>query len=132
MTRIVVDASALIEYLFRSRRGREVELALRAPGADLHVPALCDVEVASALRRVLLRHRIELAHAAAVLDAYRDLPVTRHGHRRLLERMLVLRANFTAYDAAYAALAEALDAALLTADERLSAAARQHLDVPLL
>jgi predicted nucleic acid-binding protein len=48
----------------------------------------------------------------------------RHGHQSLLTRVLELRENFTAYDAAYVALAEQLRANLLTADEPLARAVR--------
>jgi len=42
-----------------------------------------------------------------------------------------LRHNFTAYDAIYVALAEALDAPLLTRDQRLAAAAPRNVRVQL-
>jgi predicted nucleic acid-binding protein len=59
------------------------------------------------------------------------LPVTRHGHVPLLPRILGLEASFSAYDAAYVALAELLHAELLTADERLARAVRTHTEVGL-
>jgi predicted nucleic acid-binding protein len=52
------------------------------------------------------------------------LPVFRHGHTKLLTRVLALRDNFSAYDATYVALAEQLDAKLVTADDALARAAR--------
>ncbi len=84
------------------------------------------MEVAAGLRRAVLggllpQHRAE----AAVVDL-RDLPLTRHGHLALLERILELRANVSAYDATYVALAERLGAELLTADGALARAARAH------
>ena len=57
------------------------------------------------------------------------LPLTRHGHQALLPRILELRANFTAYDACYVALAERLDGDLLTVDVRLATAVREHTDI---
>lgn len=47
------------------------------------------------------------------------LPVDRRPALPLLPRMWALRENLTAYDAAYVALAEALDCALLTCDARI-------------
>lgn len=104
---------------------------MRDPDTDLHVPALCDVEVASGLRRAVARKVCSVARAADALADYGDLPVTRHGHRTLLPRMFALRDNFSAYDATYVALAEALGAALLTADTRLARAVRAQGGIAL-
>ena len=129
MTSFVVDASALVDYLFRTARGTAIENTIRMPDAEFHVPALCDVEIAAALRRALLARRASVDHVGRVLDAYSDLPLTRHGHLRLLPRMLALRNNFSPYDATYVALAEALDATLVTTDAALARAARRHVTV---
>ena len=53
-------------------------------------------------------------------------------HDVLLSRVWDLRHNFTAYDAVYVALAEALEASLLTRDQRLAAAANRHVQVELI
>ena len=129
MSRFVLDASAVVEYLLRTPTGDRVEAKVRAEGADLHTPALCDVEVAAALRRGLLAGRLGPQRVAEAVEDYFDLPLTRHGHRRFIERVLELRNNFSAYDATYTALAEQLGAALITADERLATATRTHLAV---
>lgn len=102
---------------------------LRAPDADLHVPALCDVEVAAGLRRAVLRRMVSDQRAAAAVEDYLDLPLRRHGHQWLMPRLLELRANFTAYDACYVALAEHLDGQLLTGDGRLARAVREHTEI---
>lgn len=63
--------------------------------------------------------------ASRAQDALRDLsclPMRRHAHGFLLPRAWELRDNLTVYDAVYVALAEALDATLLTSDARLAAA----------
>ncbi len=117
-----MDASALVEYLLRTERGQEVESALSSQETDLHVPALCDVEVTAALRRGILRGALAEPRAEQALTAYLDLPLNRHGHQTLLPRILGLRANFTSYDATYVALAEKLEAPLLTTDRRLARA----------
>jgi predicted nucleic acid-binding protein len=132
LTPIVVDASALVEYLLRTSRATFVEDAVRGEDVDLHVPALCDVEVAAALRRALLNERLSLMRVADALTDLVDLPLTRHGHQRLLGRMLQLRENFSACDATYVALAEQLKGELLTADAALARAVRTHLDLPVL
>ncbi len=63
------------------------------------------------------------ARAAEAVEDLRDLPITRHEHVMLLPRIWQLRRNLTAYDAAYVALADALDATLLTRDGKLARAA---------
>ena len=125
MSVAVADASALVEYLLRTPKGKALEGAIT--GADLHVPALCDVEVAAALRRGLLAGDLDVERTQLVLQDLSELPVTRHGHQILLGRLLSLRQNFSVYDATYVALAERLGASLITADGGLARAARSIL-----
>lgn len=99
------------------------------PDADVHVPALCDVEVASALRRLRLSSALSEQRRNEALADYVDLSLSRHGHLALLPRVVELGTNFSAYDGAYVALAEALDAVLVTADERLRSAVENHTAV---
>ncbi|HEX2165189.1 MAG TPA: type II toxin-antitoxin system VapC family toxin [Thermoanaerobaculia bacterium] len=125
--RLVVDAAALVELLLATRLAPRVAAEVAVAGAELHVPALCDVEVAAALRRALARGRLDDERALLALQDLADLPLVRHGHQSLLGRVLALRHNLSAYDATYAALAERLDATLVTADGGLANAARDHL-----
>jgi len=106
-----------------------VAAAVTAPDADLHVPALCDVEVIAALRRALLARALTERRAREAVTDYLALPLARHAHEPLLERALALRHNFSAYDATYVALAEGLRAELLTADDALGRAARRYVPV---
>lgn len=129
MRLIVVDASAVVEYLLRTKRAPPIEAVLIGADIDLHVPALADVEVAAALRKALLRRLLDESRARLAIDAYLDLPLWRHGHEALLPRAMALRANLSAYDAMYVALAERLHAALLTADAALSRAAARYVPV---
>jgi predicted nucleic acid-binding protein len=128
---IVVDASVVIELLLGTAAGRAVEHRLFDPRASLHAPHVVDVEVAHVLRRYEAAGDLAPARAAEAVDDLRDLPISRHEHAMLLPRMWQLRRNLTAYDAAYVALAEALDATLLTRDRKLARAAR-HAHVELL
>ena len=57
-----------------------------------------------------------------MMEDLADLPIDRHAHTILLPRIWQIRGNLTAYDAVYIALAEALDAPLVTCDDRLAAA----------
>jgi predicted nucleic acid-binding protein len=119
---IVVDASALLDVLLRTPAATALERQLFADGETLHAPHLIDLEVAQVLRRYTLSGEITDARA---VDALRDLaafPIERYWHLPFLARVWELRSNFTAYDAAYVALAEVLDAPLLTSDARLSRA----------
>jgi predicted nucleic acid-binding protein len=90
------------------------------------------VEVAAGTRRALLQQALSVKRAASAVEDYLDLPLSRHGHQSLIPRMLELRANFSAYDACYIALAERLSGQLLTADERLLRAARKNVAVGVL
>ena len=127
MIAVVVDASAVMEYLLQTPRAELLAQVLHDSDAvSLHVPALCDVEVAGVLRRGLLARKLDEPRAGEAMLDYLDLPITRHGHTSLLARMLHLRGNFSAFDAAYVSLAERLGAELLTADSALAQAARAH------
>ena len=123
---LVADSSAIVAYILRTESAPAVESLLAAGAHDVHIPALCDVEVLASIRRTALAGRMDQQHALLALQLYRDLPLTRHGHVDLLPRALGLRSNFTAYDAMYVALAELLEGTLLTADRSLARAAAAH------
>lgn len=118
----VLDASAVVELLLGTEAGRRVAARITDPTQALHVPHLADVEIAQALRRYVREGALAADSAAAALDDLRSLDLERHGHEPLLDRVWALRANLTAYDAVYVALAEALDCTLLTCDGRLARA----------
>ena len=124
MNLLVADASALVEVLLRTPQAASLDPTLNHPEADLHIPALCDIEIVSALRSGLRRELFPAWRAEEALQDYLDLPLTRHGHQGLVHRCLQLRDTLSAYDASYVALAERLDADLVTADRRLARAAR--------
>jgi len=129
---LVSDASALLEYLLGTEAGEGVRAVVRRADVDLHVPALCDVEVVAGLRRAVIRGGLSPQRAEEALKDYVDMPVTRHGHQQLLRRALELRANFTAYDAVYVVLAERTAGALMTLDAGLAKAAKAHTRIEIL
>ena len=129
---IVVDASALLEVLLRTGDGARIEARLFDPGESLHAPHLLDIEIAQVLRRLAAAGEISEDRGRAALADLSDLPVRRYPHDLLLPRVWALRHNLTAYDAAYVALAEALDAPLLTRDGRLAAAPGHRARVEVL
>jgi len=118
---IVVDASALLEVLLRTPAAEAVEHRLFAPGETLHAPHLLDVEIAQVIRRYAAHGDIDDERGRMALADLADVALRRYPHDFLLPRIWELRNNITAYDATYVALAEALDAPLLTRDQRLAA-----------
>jgi predicted nucleic acid-binding protein len=128
---IVVDASALIEVLLRTPAAIAVERWLFEPRQTLHAPHLLDIEVAQVVRRYAAKGEIDGERGRAALADLSDFPLRRYPHEFLLPRVWDLQNNLTAYDAVYVALAEVLDAPLLTRDQRLTAAAGHHARVEL-
>ena len=119
---IVADASALIDVLLGRQGAEAIAARLFDSGLTLHVPRLLDVEVTHVIRRHAAAGRIGTERGGELLADLGDLALQRHAHDWLLPRVWELRHNFTAYDAVYVALAEALDAPLVTRDARLAAA----------
>jgi predicted nucleic acid-binding protein len=117
---IVLDASAVLELLLGTPAGLEVGARLVDASVALHAPHLIDIEVAQVLRRYVREAQLTAEDAAAAVTDLRDLNLTRHAHEPLLGRIWDLRDNFSAYDAVYVALAEVLDASLITCDRRLA------------
>jgi predicted nucleic acid-binding protein len=120
---IVLDASAAVDALIRPADAVDLRALLGA--SDLQAPTLLDYEVVDALRGLSRGGVITATRAADALTDFDDLAVRRwsmgDGLRR---RAFGLRHSLTAYDAAYVALAEALDCPLITRDQRLARAAR--------
>jgi predicted nucleic acid-binding protein len=122
---IVLDASAVVELVLGSERGATVRARIQRPDETLHAPHLLDVEVASVLRRYQLSGQLPAEDGREALADLAGLDIVRYPHDPLLPRVWDLRAFVTAYDAVYLALAEVLEAPLLTLDRRL-ARARGH------
>jgi predicted nucleic acid-binding protein len=115
---IVVDASALVEWLLHTPTGARVDARLR--DRTLYAPHLVDLEIVQVLRRAVRLGSLTDWVAEEILRDLIDLPITRCAHDVLLARAWELRHNLTAYDAAYVALAEMLGAPLLTCDRKLA------------
>lgn len=118
---LIVDASCLVETLIGGPRAEEVRERLMAD-SDHAAPHAVDVEVFGVVRREYLRGNLDLTAASQAIEDLADWPGERFGHRPLLERAWQLRDSVRGWDAMYVALAEALDAPLLTLDARLAAA----------
>lgn len=118
---LVVDASVLVPALADDGPSGDVARA-RLHGEQAAAPDLVDLETASVLRRRVLAGALDLRRASLALADLTAMPLQRAAHRRLLSRCWELRDTLTVYDAAYVALAEALEAPLVTADRCLAAA----------
>jgi predicted nucleic acid-binding protein len=117
---IVLDASAGVDLVCRNGP-RANRIAARLAGEfTVHVPAVFDLEVLHALRGLEAGGKLTPPTLAAALSYLFELRATRYGHEHLRPRIWALRHNLTAYDAAYVALAELLEAPLLTTDRPLS------------
>jgi predicted nucleic acid-binding protein len=92
---------------------------LAARGDALAAPHLLDIEVISAMRRLLGRQTLDSHRGAQILSNLADIPAERYPHTWLLDRIWELRHNFTPYDAVYIALAEQTGAILYTCDAKL-------------
>jgi predicted nucleic acid-binding protein len=118
---IVVDASVLANAVGDDGTdGARARAALA--GNDLSVPDLVDVEVVSVLRRRWLAKTLSARRFAAAITDLAAVPADRYPVLPFMPRAYELRANITAYDAIYVALAEQLGCPLITADARLAAA----------
>jgi predicted nucleic acid-binding protein len=118
---IVLDSSAAVDFVARLEPGEWVEATI---GGELavHAPHVLDVEVLGALRKLALTGTISDAEAAAAVAAFSSLRVRRYAHTPLVPRMWELRHVVTAADAAFVALAEFLEARLVTTDGQLARA----------
>jgi predicted nucleic acid-binding protein len=97
----------------------------------MHAPHLLDVEVTQVLRRLVQRREVTVARAEQALDDLSRLVIERHEHQSLVSRVWQLRDSISAYDGVYVALAEALDAPLLTCDAKLAGAHGHHAMIEL-
>ena len=98
---IVLDASALLEFLLQTPLGARVEARLFRDEDEFHSPHLVDVQVTQGLRRLVRAGEVSVDRAAAAIADLADLDLHRHPHLDLLTRAWKLRENFTAYDAMY-------------------------------
>ena len=126
---IVLDASVVVELLTNGVLAESIRSKIARSDETFLVPHLIDVEVMSALRRLTAGRRIDAHRSAQFLAGLAALPATRYSHTPLIARIWELRHNFSAYDAAYIALAEATDSVLYTCDEKLQRGHRARVVV---
>lgn len=125
---VVVDASAVVEFLVRLRWADEALRLFRAAGdgdVELIAPDLVFLETASALRKLVRRKSIDARSGSAAVAVLAKLPIRAIAVQQLVEEIWAWRDHLTPYDAAYAALAKHARAPLITGDESLAAALRR-------
>jgi predicted nucleic acid-binding protein len=128
---IVLDASAAVDWLLQTSAGQSIENRIYSRNETLHAPHLLDLEVTQVLRRLALQQVVSVHRANEAVRDLLDLRITRYPHLMLLPRIWRLRHNFSAYDAAYIALAEKLGGILVTRDARLASASGHAAAVEL-
>lgn len=129
---MVLDASGAVELLLHTASGKRLAARLADESEVVHVPHLIDVEIAHVLRRYAARGMLSERAAALALHRWRSFDVERYPHEPFLDRIWQFRANFSAYDAVYLALAEMLPAVLVTGDRRLAVAPGAKVTVELI
>jgi predicted nucleic acid-binding protein len=118
---VVCDASALVAALIDG--GPDGDWAAGAlTGTDLAAPHLAPFEVANILRRHELAGLITADQSSQAHADLNDLTIELWPYEVLAGRVWELRANVTAYDAAYVALAELTGRPLVTLDRRIAGA----------
>jgi predicted nucleic acid-binding protein len=132
---LVIDASATADLVLARPIAKEIAGHIADHDHDLHAPHLLDVEVLSAVRRLVAAGEATQARGLEAIADLLDLPLVRYSHEILVPRIWELRENFSAYAATYVALAEALideGVPLLTTDQPLARAMRAHTGIEVL
>ena len=118
---IVLDASAAVDWLLQTEAGQRIEQRIYARQDTLHTVHLLDVEFNQVLQRLVRDRSLPLKRAKVAIEDMADLRITRYAPLLLRQRIWQLRKNLSAHEAAYVALAEKLEAPLITRDKRIAA-----------
>ena len=129
---IVLDASAVIEWLLQTPVGAKVDRRIFSRPISLHAPHLLDLEVAQVLRRYVRDKAVSAQRGQEALEDLKGLALNRYPHDFLIPRVWQLRASLTAYDAVYVALSELLEAPLLTCDGGIASASGHHAAIEVI
>jgi predicted nucleic acid-binding protein len=119
---IVLDASAAVDWLLQTPAGLRIEQRIFAHQETIHSVHLLDLEFVQVLRRMVREGTLTPRRAEEAVEDMAALRIARYAPVLLLQRIWRLRQNLSAYDAAYVALAESLQAPLITRDRRIAAA----------
>ena len=116
---VVIDSSADVALLC-SASDDGAWVATQCAGALLLAPSLVGYEVANVLRRLAMNGDLDSSEASMAMADFGELAIRTWPFRALAARSWELQHNFTMYNASYIALAERVDAPLVTLDRRLS------------
>jgi predicted nucleic acid-binding protein len=119
---IVLDASAAIDWFLETPVGLQIEQRIFRNNELLCAPHLLDLELVQVLRRLARENILSVSRAEQAIADFVASRIIRYPHSLLLARIWQLRHNLSAYDAAYIALAETVNATLITRDARLARA----------
>jgi predicted nucleic acid-binding protein len=129
---IVLDSSAVLALLLGKPAARGLHLRAARRGESLHAPYFVDVEVVDELRRLVRAGQLDTGDAGEALTDLIKLDLQRYPHDALLERAWELREHLSVSDGLYVALAEFLEAPLVTLDDRLAASTVHQARIDLL
>lgn len=116
---LIVDASVLFEVLADTPTAEAARQHLEADD-DHGAPHLVDAEVLAVIQNKYRQGALDATSAAQAVEDLRTWPGERWSHRPFLARAWELHPNVRGYDALYVALAEAMEATLVTLDRRLA------------
>ena len=125
----VLDASVVVELVLGTRIASSIRSRLSESRVSPHGPELVDLEVLNVLRRYVNAGAMVPSRAVKAISMFHELDIRRHRRSPMLHRVWAWRGNLTVYDAAYATLAEVLNATLLTTDARMANA--PGLSIPI-
>jgi predicted nucleic acid-binding protein len=128
---LVVDASAVIDGLVGSLDGAAHSVMAEIEAGDVAAPNVIDVEILHVLRKLERRKELSEAEADQARELFLGMRITRYETYGLANRIWTLRHNLTCYDAAYVALAEALEAPILTCDAKMAGATGHNAEIRL-
>lgn len=129
---IVIDASALIDALLDPERVPQVQAAFENENSPVIAPSVIDLEVAQTFRRMVRAQEILPTRGVSALQSMALLPLERVHHVNFIQRIWELRDNATAYDAVYIALAEHLEAPIMTTDRKFEGIAAHNAKIVLI
>lgn len=116
---VVIDASAAVDLVLAEERSRKIASLIESEDS-LAAPEIIVLEVIHTLRRLSRSGEVRVTRAEQARSDFTTLPISLYRHTPFSDRVWELRDNFGAYDGAYVALAEGLEAGLITCDARLA------------
>jgi predicted nucleic acid-binding protein len=125
---VVLDASVLVELVVAGRHARAADALIARYGAAERLTFVTAahglVEATNVVRKLVFRGLLTSQDGLSAVQELGQLDIALDTTAARLPRIWSLRDRMSAYDAAYAAAADALRSQLVTVDERLLRACR--------